>query len=66
MRDISQKENFDLFLNQNNTQIKKAKFDKSIEIDSSLSVWAQDNKAFVKNGSNKFLLFNSQEKELLP
>ena len=48
MRDISQKENFDLFLNQNNTQIKKAKFDKSIEIDSSLSVWAQDNKSFVK------------------
>lgn len=66
MRDISQKEGLDLFVNQNNTQIKKDKCDKSIEIDSSLSVWAQDNKAFIKNGSNKFLLCNSQEKELLP
>ena len=48
MKSISAKEGFDLFVNQNNHSI-TTKQNTKIQKDNKLSIWAQDNKAFIKN-----------------
>lgn len=60
MKSISAKEGFDLFVNQNNHSI-TTKQNTKIQKDNKLSVWAQDNKAFIKNKIGKVLLWNSKE-----
>ena len=60
MKSISAKEGFDLFVNQNNHSI-TTKQNTKIQKDNKLSIWAQDNKAFIKNKIGKVLLWNSKE-----
>ena len=60
--DICKKEGVDVFVNENNTEIAKTLQGKTP--DEELSVWAQDNKAFVENKYGKSLLWNAKEKVL--
>lgn len=60
MKSISAKEGFDLFVNHNNHSI-TTKQNTKIQKDNKLSIWAQDNKAFIKNKIGKVLLWNSKE-----
>ena len=63
MKIITKEEGLDLFLNQNNKKIEKNIIDDSY-IDDRLSIWAQDNKAFVKNKDGKNILWNAKESVL--
>lgn len=60
MRTIAQKEGVDLFVNENNTGISRELEGKAP--DDELSIWAQDNKAFVENKFGKTILWNTKEK----
>lgn len=62
MQKISKQEGFDLFLNENNTCISKKHQEK--KNDPNLSIWGQDNKAFVKNKNGKMILWHANEKKL--
>ena len=63
MKAIAEKENLELYLNLNNKKILKS-IPKIFEKDPTLSIWAQDNKAFVENSKGKQILCNSKEKIL--
>ena len=63
MKTIAEKENLALFLNLNNKKILTDIPDIK-KRDATLSVWAQDNKAFVENYSGKQILWKLKEKML--
>lgn len=60
MKNIAKEEGLDLFINQNNKKIEKNIL-KDSDVDNQLSIWAQDNKAFVKNKDGKNILWNAKE-----
>ena len=60
MKRITKRENLDLFVNQNNKKISKNLINDN-NVDNKLSIWAQDNKAFVKNKDGKCILWNEKE-----
>ena len=62
---IAEKEKLELYLNLNNKKILKS-IPKIFDKDSTLSIWAQDNKAFVENFRGKQILWNLKEKILPP
>lgn len=62
MSDMCKKEGIDLFVNENNTEITNTLQGKTP--DENLSIWAQDNKAFVENKYGKSILWNAKEKVL--
>lgn len=57
---IAKKENLDIFINQDNRSIPES-FIKRARYNQQLSVWAQDNKAFVINKNGKNILWNTKE-----
>ena len=63
IKNIAQKENIDIFVSQDNTEITKSPkiYNEDERI---LSRWAQDNKAFVLNKVGKIILHNSKEPTL--
>ena len=63
MKAIAEKEKLELYLNPNNKKISNS-MPKFFEIDPTLSIWAQDNKAFVENYRGKQILCSSKEKIL--
>ena len=65
IKTIAKKENLELYLNLNNKKILKS-MPEFFEKDLTLSIWAQDNKAFVENSSGKQILWNLKEKKLPP
>ena len=63
MRAIARKEGIDIFFNQNNTQI-TPEIIKTKIIDTALSIWGQDRKAFVQNKNGKTILWHNLEQVL--
>lgn len=63
LKSIAKQEKFNLVFNQNNTKLSK-NIDKQQlqDFDKTLSIWGQDNKAFLINKKKKILLCNSKEK----
>ena len=60
MKDIADKEGVDIFVNQDGTTITQD-LSRDYKYDEFLSVWGQDNKAFVVNKNGKTILCNSKE-----
>ena len=62
MKKVLQEEGVDLFVNSSNINFAQKFEDKPSK--TPLSIWAQDNKAFVKNKNGKQLLWNNKEEVL--
>lgn len=64
MTEIAKKEDLDLYVNQDESIEKELSTQE--EYDEFLSVWGQDNKAFVVNKNGKTILWNSKESMIRP
>ena len=64
MQDIAKKEELDIFVNQDDSISRN--LNENCSYDEFMSVWGQDNKAFVLNKNGKILLCNSKEPDIKP